>query len=66
MFTDQANMAVDCDIHLSLHANCRHQINYTRFNLNIHYVRPYIWRYLDYEEPDSDHIKKATERINWE
>ena len=37
IFTDQPNLAVDSDVHHSLHVKCHHQIIHCKFNLMIVY-----------------------------
>ena len=37
IFTDQPNLAINCDVPSSVHPNCHHQIIYCKFTLMIEY-----------------------------
>ena len=41
IFTFQPNMVVNSNVHSSLHANCRHQILFAKFDLKVYYPPPY-------------------------
>ena len=66
IFTDQPNLSVNCGVHASLHANCHHQIVYSRFNLDIYYPPPYQRLIWDYKKADATKIRKALDLVNWE
>ena len=56
---DQPKLSVNSGVHASLHPNCRHQIVYTSFNLNISYFPPCQRLIWDYKKADSEKIRKA-------
>ena len=53
-------------VHSSLHTNCRHQITYVKFNLNVIYLPPYETEVLHYKLAKTDCIHRAIVIINWE
>ena len=60
IFTDQANLAVDCDVHPSLHPNCHHKIIYYQFILMIEYP-PQVWDYIRTDQnAKAKHLIKVT------
>ena len=56
---DQPKLSVNSGVHASLYPNCRHQIVYTSFNLNISYFPPCQRLIWDYKKADSEKIRKA-------
>ena len=59
IFISQPNFVMESGVHLSLHPNCYHQINYAKFNLKIYYLSPYEWEIWHYEKPNIDHIRRS-------
>ena len=59
IFISQPNFVMESGVHLSLHPNCYHQINYAKFNLKIYYPSPYEWEIWHYEKPNIDHIRRS-------
>ena len=57
---------MDAGIHLSLHANCHHQIVYAKFNLKIHYPPPYEREVWHFEKADINLIRRVMDKLNWE
>ena len=48
IFKSQPNLEMDAGAHLSLHANCHHQIVYAKFNVKIHCLPLYerkVWHF---------------------
>ena len=43
-----------------------HQIIFAKFNLKIHYPKPYSWDVWDYRDPITDFITRAITEFNWE
>ena len=66
IFTDRPNLAVNSEVHASLHPNCHHQVVHTSINLNIFYPPPYHRLIWDYKKADSVKIRKGLDLINWE
>ena len=66
IFTDQSNLIVDSDVHLSLHSNFHHQITYCKLNFNIKYPLPYEHLVWDYNKANVESIKESIESVNWE
>ena len=66
IFTSQLNLVMELGVHVSLHANCHHQIIHAKFNLKIYCPPPYkrvIWHYQD---ANADDIRKAAIcSFNW-
>ena len=52
VFTDPQNLAVDTDLHSSLHPYCHHQIIYCKFNLMIECHSSYERSVWDYRRSD--------------
>ena len=57
---------MDAGVHLSLHANCHHQIVYAKFNLKIHYPPPYEREVWHFNKADINLIGRAMNEFNWE
>ena len=66
IFTSQPNLVMDAGVHLSLHANCHHQIVYAKFNLKIHYPPPYEREVWHFHKADINLIRRAMNEFNWE
>ena len=66
IFTNQPNLVIDSGVHLSLHANCHHQIVNCKLNLNIKFPPPYERLVWDYNKADSYKDKKSNEQVHWE
>ena len=70
IFTEQPNLSVSSSVHSSLHPNCRCQIVYSSFDLNIPYHPfpphrpPYQQLIWDYKKVDSRNIIKALDLVN--
>ena len=50
IFTSQADLLIESGAQPSLYSNCRHQIIYSKFDLHIFYLPPYlreVWHYKD-------------------
>ena len=65
IFTDQASLIVDCEIHPSLHPNCHHQIVYCKLDLKIAYPPPYQRCVWYFKRANIDSIRKAIKMIDW-
>ena len=61
IFTNQSNLVIDSGVHPSLHANCHHQITYSKLNLKIEYPPPYERLVWNYRNANS----KAIKGFNW-
>ena len=59
IFTSQPNLVMDAGVYPSLHANCHHQIVYTKFNLKIHYPPPYEREVWHFHKADINLIRRA-------
>ena len=57
---------MDAGVHLSLNANCHHQIVYAKFNLKIHYPPPYEREVWHFHKADINLIGRAMNEFNWE
>ena len=57
---------MESSIHSSLHSNCHHQITYAKFNLKIHYPRPYECEIWHYQKANTDQIRKTIEQFSWD
>lgn len=59
IFTSKLNFVAKSGVHISLHANCRHQIIFAKFNLKIYHLPPYERVVWYYQHAKTDHTKKA-------
>ena len=59
ILTSKQNLAMKSGADSSLHANCNHQITYTKFNLKTYYPFPYEQEMLCHEKTNVDHIGKS-------
>ena len=66
IFTSQPKLVMNSGVHSSLHVNCRHQIIFAKFNLQIYYPPPYERAVWHYKHANTDHIRKAICGFNWE
>ena len=66
IFSSQPNLVMSSGIHSSLHQNCHHQIKFAKFNLKVHYPRPYEREVWHFKKVNTDHIKRAINRDPWE
>ena len=66
IFTSHPNLAMESEVHSSLHPNCHHQITYAKFNLKIYYPPPYEREIWHYGKANVDHIKKAIHEFPWQ
>ena len=57
---------MESSVHSSLHSNCHHQITYTKFNLKIHYPRPYECEIWHYHKANTEQIRKTIEQFSWD
>ena len=64
--TSQSNLVINSGAHISLHANCYHQIIYAKFNLQMYYPPPYERVMWHYKHANSDHFRKSICGFNWE
>ena len=56
---------MESSVHSSLHANCHHQIIYTKFNLKIFYSPPYKQEVWHYQKENIENIRKAIDQFPW-
>ena len=66
IFTSQPNSVVESGVHPSLHPNCHHQTVFAKLNLMIFYPPPYSRKVWHYREANTDLIKRAISKFNWE
>ena len=66
IFTNQPSLVIDSGVHPSLHTNCHYQIVYCKLNLNIIFSLPYERLIWDYNNDDTEKIKKSIEHVHWE
>ena len=66
ILTNQSNLVIDSEAHPSLHANCHHQVTYSKLNLKIEYSPPYERLVWNYKNANSKAINKAIEGFSWE
>ena len=59
-------MIIESGVHPSLHPNCHHQIVYAKFNLLIHFPPPYSREVWHYKDANTDLIKRAIEKFDWQ
>ena len=50
---------MESGVHSSLHANCHHHLTFAKFNLKIHYPRPYEREVWHYQKAHVDQIRQA-------
>ena len=50
---------MNSSVHASLHANCHHQVIYTKFNLQIYYSPPCEKNVQHYKHANTDHVRKV-------
>ena len=66
IFTSQANLLIESGVHPSLHSNCHHQIIYSKFDLHIFYLPPYIREVWHYEDGKTELIRPSIAMFDWE
>ena len=66
IFTTQPNSVVESGVHPSLHPNCRHQIVFAKFNLQIYYPPPYPREIWHYKQANTELIRRAITDFNWD
>ena len=66
IFTSQPNLIMESGTYPSLHPNCHHQIIYANFNLKVHYPPPYEREVWHYQDANTDLIKEAVNRVDWD
>ena len=66
IFTSQPNLMIEFGVHPFLHPNRHHQIAYAKFNIKIHFPPPYLRKYWHYKDANTELIKTAIEKINWQ
>ena len=57
---------MDACSHPSLHANCHHQIVYSKFDLKNHYPPPYEREVWGFQEADINLIRREMNEFDWE
>ena len=65
IFTNQPNIVMDSEVHLSLHEKCHHQIIYSKLNLRIEYPPQYICKIWDYNRSETHSINRSIEIFDW-
>ena len=48
-------------VHPSLHPNCHHQIDYSKFKLKVYYPPPYDREVWHYQHPKSNAVQKQSQ-----
>ena len=66
IFTTQPNLVVESGVHLSLHANCHHQLVFAKFNLQIYYLPPYLREIWHYKQANRELIRRVISNFNWD
>ena len=64
IFTTQPNLVVESGFHQSLHPNCRHQIVFGKFDLEIFYPPPYSREIWHYKQANTELIREAITDFN--
>ena len=59
IFTSHPNLVMEFWVHPFFHSNCNHRITYAKFNLKIHYPPTYERETWDYQEANTNQIKKT-------
>ena len=59
IFTTQPNLLMESGVHSLLHPNCHHCNVFAKFNLKIHYPRPYEREVWHYQKATVDQIRQA-------
>ena len=65
VLTDQPNLVINCEIILSLHTNCHHQINHVTLNIRSPPPPPFRRKVCHYDRTQVDHIKRAISIYDW-
>ena len=65
IFTNQPNIFMDSGVDSSLHPKCHHQIIYSKLNLKIEYLPPYIPKTYNYNRAETDLINCAIQNWDW-
>ena len=66
IFTSEPNLVVDSGVHPSSHPNCHYQIVYAKFNLKIHFPLPYEREIWHYGQGNTEFIRRAVHKFNWQ
>ena len=66
IFTSQPNLITESGVYPTLHPNCHHQIEYTKFNLQIYFPPSYLREIWHYKDPNTELIKRTISRLNWQ
>ena len=66
IFTSQPNLITESGVHPSLHPNSHHQIIFAKFNLEIHYPPPYFCDFWQYQDANTDLIRRAIDIFDWD
>ena len=66
IFTSQPNLSVESGSQPSLHRNCRHQIIYAKFNLEVLYPPPYTRKISRYKDSNVDLIRRSINEFDWD
>ena len=65
IFTDQPSLLVSSGIYPSLHANCHHQITFSKLNLKIEYPPRYQHLVWNFKKASITSIRKPIHTVNW-
>lgn len=65
IFTDQPNLPVDSDVHLSLHVKCYHKIIHFKSNIMIVYPPHHGRLVWDYKSVNNDAIINSINYVDW-
>ena len=65
IFTSQLNLITESGVHPPLHLKSHHQIIFTKFNLEIHDPPPYFREVLQYQDADTDLIRRPIDIFDW-
>ena len=65
LFTNQPNLARDSGIHPTLHSKCRHQIIFSKLNIQIEYPPLFTSEICDYNRDETDLTNHFIESFDW-
>ena len=66
IFPSQQNLITESCVHLSLHPNSHHQMIFGKFNLKINYPPPYFCDVWNYQDANTDLIRRAIDMFDWD
>ena len=65
LFTSQANLVIESDMHSLLYPNCHHQIIFAKFDLRIFYPPSHTRNVWYYKQVNIELIKRAIDNFDW-